>query len=94
MNSIPDNQKPLPGTKEYERVCKILISHTYSQDGRTTESLMLSYETSRGMDTGKSMNLFLLEKILDTSPAVSWYRTYDEFGKALPASKDPGSKRK
>jgi len=88
MNSIPDNQKPLPGTKEYERVCKILISHTYSQDGRTTESLMLSYETIRGM------NLFLLEKILDTSPAVSWYRTYDEFGKALPASKDPGSKRK
>lgn len=88
MSLEADNKVPLPGTKEHARACSVLVFHHYSQDGRTKESLTLSYDAKRSMD------LFLLEQILDTSKAVDWYRSYDEFGKVIPPSKNADSKRR
>ena len=88
MSLEADNKAPLPGTKEHARACTVLVFHKYSQDGRSTETLTLSYDPKRRMD------LFLLEQILDTSNVVEWYRSYDEFGKRIPCSIDTVSKRR
>ena len=82
--------KPVLGPEQQgiNKANQVLIFHKYSQDGRSTESVLLKY------DPNLCMQLFLLEQILDTSSAVKWYRVYDEFGKLLPPSVDPDSKRR
>lgn len=88
MNSETNKPISTPEPQGINRANQVLVFHKYSQDGRSTESVLLKY------DPNLCMQLFLLEQILDTSSAVKWYRVYDEFGKRLPPSVDPDSKRR
>ena len=88
MNSETNKPISTPEPQGINKANQVLVFHKYSQDGRSTESVLLKY------DPNLCIQLFLLEQILDTSSAVKWYRVYDEFGKTLPPSVDPDSKRR
>lgn len=59
---------------------KVLVTTTYSSDGRSRETLLLPYPHS-GLD------LFLLELILKNSTAVVDYYVYDANGMRIPFTK-------